>query len=39
MHYPVKYCKTRKYVALQILAPLAHVPLSAKIDSVPMIYF
>lgn len=27
------------YIALQILAPLAHVPLSAKIDSVPMIYF
>lgn len=30
VYYPVIYCKTRKfYIALQILAPLAHVPLSA----------
>lgn len=32
------YCKTRKYGTIQILAPLAQIPLSAKFNSAPTMF-
>nr|XP_019924668.2 E3 ubiquitin-protein ligase Trim36 [Crassostrea gigas] len=35
----IKYCKTRKYGAVQILAPLAQLPSRPKINSAPTIFY
>lgn len=38
LQHKVNYCKKRKYGALQNVAPLLQLPLSAKIYNVPMIF-